>query len=114
MVALVLDIKSINPRKGGCLKFTIRIVEQVLRGADAFYTSSTGFRFYSMALPALSHAHNTEYGGGPVSDALYLRGRAKGNDNKVLHTQSVKYITQLKTAVKEYNEAKATLCVERS
>ena len=113
MEALVIEIKPVT-RKHGCLKFSIQITEQVLRGSNASYLTSNNFQFFSMSLPAVRHKHNTGYvGSGSVQDTLYLRGSERHKDNVVMYTTSVGYIERLKKAIVEYNEAKASLCDEQ-
>lgn len=109
MEALVLDIQPVERE---CLGFTVQITQQLLRGSVASFTTSKGFTFLSMSLPALSYGHNTGYSseGEPVlRDILYLRGSASDKDNEVLYTKSVKYITRLQEAVLEYNESKGVV-----
>ena len=106
MDALVLDIQPVVRE---CLGFSVQITHQLLRGGVASYTTSKGFTFLSMSLPALSYGHNTGHSAESaegVRDTLYLRGSASDKDNEVLHTKSVKYITRLQEAVIEYNKSK--------
>lgn len=112
MEALVLDIQPTVPKVNGYLLFSVQIVEQLHRGGIANYTTSKGFSFLSMSLPALSYGHNTGYtadGEPVVRDTLYLRGSAHDKDNEVLHTKSVRYITRLQEAVIEYNKSKGVV-----
>ena len=102
MPALVLDIKTIKSVNG--LKFTVQIVEQKLRGGRASFAASNGFYFSSLSVPAIGVGYNTA--GGTTTPMMYLRGSARGQDNKILDTSSVGYIEKLKAAVIEYNIAK--------
>ena len=103
MESLVLDIKSISSTKGS-LRFTVRIVEQRLRGSKAFFIASNGFKLSSLSYPAIGIGYNAD--GGTYNDGLlYLRGSARSNDNDIIETASVGYIDKLKKAVLEYNIA---------
>lgn len=107
MPALVLDIKTINSDKG--LQFTIQIVEQKIRGANAGFTASNSFSFVSLSCPAIGIGYNMSDSGSVRKEGLlYLRGSSSGysSDNSILITNSVGYIEKLKAAVIEYNIAK--------
>lgn len=104
MAALELDIKMRRSEDG--LKFTVRIVEQRLRGGKANFTTSKGFYFSSLSCPAVGGAYNRPGGMGMNANGmLYLRGSATAKDNEILYTASIGYIEKLKAAVMEYNIA---------
>lgn len=103
MPALEIDIQQVKRNKG--LRFSVEIVGQTLKGSRAYFVASNGFVFNSLSCPAIAVGYNS----GDIIHSpgmLYLRGSARGSDNRVLYTDSMGYIEKLKAAVIEYNVAK--------
>lgn len=112
MLSLKVDIKTIQEKNG--LRFTIQITEQRLRGVAAKLITSNGFTFKSMSSPAIGVCYNDGSADCSVDSTnrdglLYLRGSARGVDNRILHTSSIGYVNKLKAAIEEYNAVKEVI-----
>lgn len=92
-----LEIKIIETELG----FLLQIVRQDYRGVgfndgdNTFIAKNDGFELLSDVCPAIDDE----------SGILFLRGRDKDKDHKILITQNYEYIGRLKQAVREYNDA---------
>ena len=109
--ALVVEIKE--DTEGALPIYLIKILIQKYRGSEFNkrgdfhrFIATNNFALVSDGSPEVSENHSSKRRVGYTSrvNKFFVRGSSTYNDDRVVKAYSLSYITELKEAVKEYNE----------